>query len=116
MSKRFFIVVFLLLSLLLSSTFSATEARTLRDSKLQYSNASKKVHKAVIKGLFLDVKVSGQSPGVGHRYDNLQTNGDEKSGPSPATTLTTELENTPHGSLLGQAGKDLAEPMAQADG
>ncbi|XP_022749156.1 uncharacterized protein LOC111298694 [Durio zibethinus] len=84
MGKRFFIFVFLLLSLLLSSMLSATEARALRDSKLRYSNAGKKIHKAMIKGLVLHaVKVSGPSPGDGHRYNNLQITEDEKSGPSP---------------------------------
>ncbi|XVF45063.1 hypothetical protein PTKIN_Ptkin02bG0175600 [Pterospermum kingtungense] len=58
--------------------FSALEARVLRDSKLQYSNARS------FKGLLLHaVKVSRPRPGVGHRYNNLQTIEVEKSGPSP---------------------------------
>ena len=84
MGKRFFIFVFLLLSLLLSSVLSATEARALRDTKLQYSNASKQIHEAMIKGSFLhSVKISGPSPGVGNRYNNIQNSEVEKSGPSP---------------------------------
>lgn len=65
MGKRFFILFFLLLSLLLSSMLSATEARALRGLSLRA------------------VKVSGPSPGVGHRYKNLQTIGLENSGPGP---------------------------------
>ncbi|XVF01334.1 hypothetical protein REPUB_Repub04eG0078800 [Reevesia pubescens] len=79
MSKRFFIFLFLL-SLLLSSMLSATQARELRDSKLLFNNGSKKIHKGTFKGLFHVVKDSGPSPGVGHRYNNVQV---EKSGPSP---------------------------------
>ncbi|XWS62953.1 hypothetical protein CRYUN_Cryun06bG0054900 [Craigia yunnanensis] len=57
---------------------SAIEVRALRDSKLQHSNAR------TFKGLFLHAaKVSGPSPGVGHKYNNLQTIEVEKSGPSP---------------------------------
>ncbi|XP_021292309.1 precursor of CEP16-like [Herrania umbratica] len=84
MGKRFFILFFLLLSLLLSSMLSATEARALKDSKLQYSKAGKKINEATLRGLSLRaVKVSGPSPGVGHRYKNLQTIGLENSGPGP---------------------------------
>ncbi|XWS54739.1 hypothetical protein CRYUN_Cryun10bG0114800 [Craigia yunnanensis] len=96
MGKRFFMFVFLLLSLLLSSIFSATEARALRDSKLQYSNTSKKNHEAVIKGLlFRAVKISGPSPGVGHRYNNLHTIEVEKSGPSPGQGLRSLDPSSP---------------------
>ncbi|XP_022762360.1 precursor of CEP16-like [Durio zibethinus] len=86
MGKRFFILFLLFLSLMLSYMISAAEARALpmRDSKLQYSNASKKIHNGTFKGLFLHaVKDSGPSPGVGHRYNNLQIIEVEKSGPSP---------------------------------
>ncbi|KAK8527819.1 hypothetical protein V6N13_085627 [Hibiscus sabdariffa] len=84
MGKPLFIFL-LLVSLLLSET----GARVLKDSKLQSVNGSKNM-------------MSGPSPGVGYRYDNVQTigleqsdssvgheyhkvgvNGVEKSGPSP---------------------------------
>ncbi|OMO63271.1 hypothetical protein COLO4_32589 [Corchorus olitorius] len=65
---------------------SATEARALRDSKLQQSNiGGKKIHGVSLrKGLpFRSLKVSGPSPGVGHRYNNLQTfRSVQHSGPS----------------------------------
>lgn len=87
MGKRFLVFVFLLLSLLLSSMLSTTEARTLRDLKLNhFSKASNylRIHEAMIKGFFVhDVKVSGPSPGVGHRYNNVRTVEVEKAGPSP---------------------------------
>ncbi|KAK8622309.1 hypothetical protein V6N13_117231 [Hibiscus sabdariffa] len=84
MGKPLFISL-LLVSLLLSET----GARVLKDSNLHSVNGSKKM-------------MPGPSPGVGHRYDNVQTiglkrsdtsvgheydkvgvNGVEKSGPSP---------------------------------
>ncbi|XVF67502.1 hypothetical protein PTKIN_Ptkin10aG0126300 [Pterospermum kingtungense] len=65
---------------------SATEARSLKDSKLQFRKTNKRIHmhEAMIKGVFLHAsKVSGPSPGVGHRKKNLRTTVVEKSGPSP---------------------------------
>ncbi|OMO73998.1 hypothetical protein CCACVL1_17030 [Corchorus capsularis] len=62
------------------------QARALRDSKLQQSNGGKKRYgvSLISKGLpFRSLKVSGPSPGVGHRYNNLQTfRSVQHSGPS----------------------------------
>ncbi|GKV43190.1 hypothetical protein SLEP1_g50512 [Rubroshorea leprosula] len=73
----------------MSSMLYASEARPLRDSKSQSADFIKEI-KDMFKGLSLDaVKVSGPSPGVGHRYKNLQTLGlgnkaiIKNSGPSP---------------------------------
>ncbi|GLT76701.1 hypothetical protein SLA2020_483450 [Shorea laevis] len=68
---------------------SLSEARPLRDSKSQIADFIKEI-KDVFKGMSLEaVKVSGPSPGVGHRYKNLETLGlgnkviIKDSGPSP---------------------------------
>ncbi|GLT76700.1 hypothetical protein SLA2020_483450 [Shorea laevis] len=81
------ILSILFLSLLLMSSLS--EARPLRDSKSQIADFIKEI-KDVFKGMSLEaVKVSGPSPGVGHRYKNLETLGlgnkviIKDSGPSP---------------------------------
>ncbi|KDP45905.1 hypothetical protein JCGZ_15465 [Jatropha curcas] len=65
----------------------STEARRLFSS----TSSSSRLHEDVVreiegvmKGLSLAaVKKSGPSPGVGHKYENLQTIGVVKEGPSP---------------------------------
>ncbi|KAF9665978.1 hypothetical protein SADUNF_Sadunf16G0181200 [Salix dunnii] len=74
----------LLLSLLLSIMVYGTGARPLSSSRL-----SKDVNAGETEGLvggfsLLAVKNSGPSPGIGHKYKNLECLGEAtKSGPSP---------------------------------
>ncbi|EEF43597.1 conserved hypothetical protein [Ricinus communis] len=75
--------IFLACCLLLSAMFfRGTDARRL-SAKL-HEDVFQEIE-GVIKGLSLEeVKKSGPSPGIGHKYKNLQTLGVIKnSGPSP---------------------------------